>query len=301
MTISSLFVTLFTLSTATAAPLMPGASRPAGADTSLVEKVAEGFSSNRDAAPEAVKRAWNSTYILISEKTLYKGTAFVVASAKLGSMTRLYYMTNWHVADELCRSDMSCPSTVLARNVRITGSGTKIDSMDIRLHSVRLIRSSHKLDLALIAVDVNSNSLLPTPIQLSSDCHLTAQEPLFSVGFPNISRRVQPLVPIDSSNVIQKRWSRGLFVKYDRATDLGVNVEVTSSTVDFIPGQSGGPLLNQDGDLVGVMRSSAGTKENGYRYDGSETSERLDWHSDAVRCEYLADFINGGVEIALQR
>lgn len=303
MTISSLFVTLFTLSTATAAPLMPGAARPAGSDNSLVEKVAEGFSSDRDAAPEAVKRAWNSTYILISEKTLNKGTAFVVGSTNMGEITRLYFLTNWHVIKSQCADNGRCSDSVLARNVKIVNSGSKIASFDVKLHFLKVVRVSQKLDLALVAADVNPNSSLPVPIKIASNCGLQAGEPVYTVGFSNIIRRKGAVVGVSDSEagIIQKRWSLGLFVSYGHASDLGVDVGITKTSVDLINGGSGGALLNASGEAIGVLRYSMATSKNNYQYDGNEDAGHLDWHSHAVRCEYLADFINGGVEIALQR
>ena len=84
-----------------------------------------------------------------------------------------------------------------------------------------------------------------------------------------------------------KRWSQGEYVGLGRAEFRGVMSTYIASTLDSLPGNSGGPVVDEDGVLVGVVAKGAASEENNFRYD-VDPQKWDDWQTFLVPCDAVA-------------
>lgn len=96
-------------------------------------------------------------------------------------------------------------------------------------------------DVALLAVD--DISKLPPALPLARE-HVDRGDPVFTIGFPRI----------DVLGPLPKR-TQG---KISQLQGLDDDPNIYQTTVPIQPGNSGGPLLNMQGEVVGVVRSIIG-------------------------------------------
>lgn len=117
-------------------------------------------------------------------------------------------------------------------------SGLKVDGKVLRTHKLR--------DVALVQVPISGLTVLPirkTPVHVGED--------VFAVGTP-LHRELKATVTKGIISAIRKREHTGL-----------VDIQ---SDVDIQPGNSGGPLLDQSGNVVGISHSGFGEKSIGINY-----------------------------------
>ena len=142
-----------------------------------------------------------------------------------------YVVTNNHVLSE-------DPHVVL-----ITTSGQEIEAWAVLRDDVD--------DIAILEVS-DSNTLLPPSLPLARSAARLGSS-VFTLGFPRID--VMGRTPKLSEGVIS--GANGLFD----------NPASYQTTVPIQPGNSGGPLLNMRGEVVGVMKSMLGIMdETGDRF-----------------------------------
>jgi S1-C subfamily serine protease len=268
---------------------------------SILAQAREGFESDTRSLPAPIAKAWKSTFLVfLNEPKIYRtGTAFLVKKEKLGNSTALYFLTNRHVFAGYCAKAGVCREAKLAGNANFIhqSDGLHLQTMEGPIfNNVEVLALSQNPDLALLRVMIWSNTpSIPEPLTISSTCNLSLGEPLFSMGFSDtFYRTYSKRVAIPDQNSIYKRWSIGLFTGYlnsDSNNDEKTN-HWASSSVDTLSGGSGGPLLNEAGEVVGVVKNSASRSQNQYRYGGSENPKYLNWQTNAVRCEYLLPFVD---------
>lgn len=276
---------------------------------SIQTKAAEGFSTSLATAPKSVKDNWSKTFAILTDyPTIYDaGTASLVWKRKSASKWDLYFLTANHGVDAKCEGGKICPHTYLVRDLRGRSMNNKFTPDQLQglfFEEVDVVDKSTNPDLALLHVIAPlSTANIPDPISLPTSCEISPNDKLFTVGFPAAAGRTNPLsAPIPNKDEIEKSWSHGVFVDKFHAGD-GDNIKLYfGTTIDALEGNSGGPVLNTDGTIVGVLVKISGDKDKGFRYDGNEDPKSLDWHSLSVRCEYLQDLkrsfengeINGG-------
>ncbi|MGZ3805461.1 MAG: S1 family peptidase [Pseudobdellovibrionaceae bacterium] len=265
---------------------------------------AEGFYTSADPMPPAVSKAWSSVFfVLINEPTIYRmGTAFLVRKIVDSKVTDLYFLTNLHVIKQACPTSGLCQNASLAQDAHLIyqSDGLHLQSLDgVVLDQMSVVKVSVNPDLALLHVRAsnNNNVQLPNSLPISPSCEMAVSGPLYTIGFSDPFDRRNSTIPIKNRDSIFKRWSHGIFTGYTKSDDNNnANTNLWSGTsVDALEGGSGGPLLDQSGKVVGVMKNSASTEANNYHYGGNEDPKGLDWQSNAVRCEYLEKFITDGI------
>jgi hypothetical protein len=174
-------------------------------------------------------------------------------------------------------------------------SGEILESRGFEFGNVQVLKKSANPDLALLKVIVpmNNQLFLPPPIKIIETCNQPSRQRLFSLGFSDTSLRNDPnSLPIENKEYVYKRWSEGIAVEEDKFNFKGVETNLLTTTIDALSGGSGGPVLNERGELVAVMKASASIYENGYKYDGNEDPNALDLTSMAVSCQEVKTFLD---------
>ncbi len=258
-------------------------------DSNLLN-VKEGFDALPEALPNQVAQAWNSVFILYTSSPFNTATAFLVKKVPRADSQAvdLYFLTSRHSLDSFGCENM-CAGSALLQDINLDYSREPVVDMGLnglRFNSVYVVANSDSSDLALIAVAARKETAnLLRPLGVSQSCNVQVREPLYFIGFSNTSlRQSSKERQTYNSNVLKKRWSEGVFVKYRN--------DLIATSVDALQGASGGPILNQSGAVVGVMKESSSVERNKYSYTGNEQPGQLDWTSSGVRCNYLQDFID---------
>lgn len=292
-----LFVTLLSLLSAlsSARAYLPMPSQRAS-ENPMLHQVREGLSLRKDEAPAAVQKIWNAVFTLISSDTARTrhGTAFLMHTRDLGETMNLYFITNQHVVDMVC-PERDCSKAVLMQNMDLEiGQYAEFKSKANVLSGVNVIRISDKKvpDLAILRVQVPKGKVTAAPLNFQIDCKVQRGETLYTVGFPNVTRRTyKERLPIEKQNTITKRWSQGLY--FDEASTAEPGEILLNTSIDSLPGSSGGPIVNAEGELVGVaIGTSAGVYKQDERYVGVEEGDSPRSHLKAIRCDDLANFIS---------
>ncbi len=112
-------------------------------------------------------------------------------------------------------------------------------------------------DNALLKV-VESKPLEPLVV---ADKDPASGESLTAVGFPGMMGRAT-----DKSRLPQPSFTSGS-VSGQQVSDTGV--PVTEVNANFMPGMSGGPAINSDGEVVGLVSQGYGTRGNNFITDAA--------------------------------
>jgi S1-C subfamily serine protease len=189
-----------------------------------------GFSGNdQKSVADIVKGAENSTAVVstaIGSTDLGRGTGWV-ADAKTGLI-----VTNYHVVDS---------GTVFT--VTIGG----------KQHTARLVAAAPCSDLAMLQIE-NSDGLESLP--LGSQSSLNEGDSVVALGFPGNSAVGSPTLQATKGIVsaVNTRYNQ------DPSDHLYPNLVQTDAAINH--GNSGGPLLDSNGKLVGVNTLASDAAEN---------------------------------------
>lgn len=140
---------------------------------------------------------------------------------------RGYILTNWHVVEKATQ--------------------IKVILINEEIFNAKLIGSSPELDLAVLKIEAQRN--LPT-IKIGDSDHLMIGEKVIAIGNPfGLSHTV----------------TTGVISAQRRSLRVGENVylDFIQTDASINPGNSGGPLLNIDGELVGINTAIYGEGAQG--------------------------------------
>lgn len=240
----------------------------------------EGFFA--DKLPPAVRNAWPSVFAFVCEGrgSRYVASAFLVKKAARGGDAQYYFVTAGH-AVENCRQ----PQRYLVEDInqsRYEADGITRAAPPLKLDGVVPVFIDEAYDIAVVKTSGSARMRIGAPIPVSDKCDAALRRRVYTVGFPGVAQRrsLRKLLEM-------KRWSAGEYVGLGRAEFRGETKIYIASTVDSLPGSSGGPVIDESGVLVGVVAKGAAAAENGFRYD-VDPAKRDDWQTFLVPCQAVS-------------
>lgn len=163
------------------------------------------------------------------------------------------------------------PDGHLVTNDHVIRGASKINVRlpDGEIFDVKLIKSSPSTDLAILKIDAKTKNFLP----IVSSRSVKRGDKVFTVGYP-----------VAGMLGLEAKYTEGVI-----SSMSGIDNEpiVYQITVPVQPGNSGGPLVNEDGQVVGVITSTASFLEF-LEYSGT-MPQNINW---AVKSDYLLPMID---------
>lgn len=171
----------------------------------------------------------------------------------------MYLATNFHVIDP----DMGKrPGTGKPNIQAVFNSGGKQE----RSYAAEMVAGDPRHDLAVLKIDGAEN--LPAPVAYDHQDRLVETMPIFAFGFP-----LGELLGINKANPAIT-VSRGT-VSSIRADAQG-RVTTVQVSGDFSPGNSGGPVVDSSGRLVGIATAAIRDRPIGFAVPASQLARMLD-------------------------
>jgi S1-C subfamily serine protease len=199
--------------------------------------------------PQALDRAIQSTVLIRANRVYHNmyfptnGTGFFVTPTGL-------VLTNWHVvADKIEAYEYGEKREFATKVIElevVVGSGTANE----RVISAKVVTGDKKRDLALLRVRYRSEAYLD--INSPPEVHLT--EPVWVVGFPFgellALGRENPSIAEPTPEITV---NTGMITSLRRDENRKLVALQTDAAVN--PGNSGGPVINSQGEVVGVVNA----------------------------------------------
>jgi len=207
----------------------PGRSA-VGERPSILRELNGAFSQLADRVSPAVVQILVSGYGTVSGQDGQPAAAFVVRQHGLGSGVIVdsagYIVTNAHVVQGAQRIVVVLPAAVTGRTVRQ-------DSTRKRVYSAYLLGTHPESDIAVLKIDAAGLPALP----LRATAMVKQGELVFAVGSP------QGLASTVTMGVVSSAA---------RQVDLDAPTLFIQTDAPINPGNSGGPLVNAEGEVVGI-------------------------------------------------
>jgi hypothetical protein len=224
--------------------------------------------------------------VLIRADRVYQGMYFPTNGTGFFVTARGLVLTNWHVvADTIQTYEYGTKREIDTKVIKldvVVGSGTESE----RVIPATVVTGDAELDLALLSVRHRPEAFLdvgsPPPVRLT--------EPVWVVGFP-----FGELLAVGRENPSTKDSTPEISVNTGRITSLrrdgNRKLVALQTDASVNPGNSGGPMINIDGRVVGVVNSMiAGGQGLGFAISPNLLDEFSRSKEVAVKFKPLAVF-----------
>ncbi|MCW8983945.1 MAG: serine protease [Thermoanaerobaculales bacterium] len=158
--------------------------------------------------------------------------------------------------------------------------------------AVHVVSRNPQKDLAILEVEIPAGAEVRTARFASPECCEAGAEAVFSIGWPDLKvRKKWGVTPPQNYRAQVRRCSDGLFLLWlngfrmtPEVGDVSDRLQVVFHNADVLPGSSGGPLTNRDGEVLGLNTVIEG---RGADSDKHEFCARLD-PVDSGECVHVA-------------
>jgi len=261
------------------------------ADVDVTAFSPEGFSASSEGLPAQAADAWRATVLIEGRMVIWKAGVDPLIRTKRGSgivvkldgrRRRAVIVTNAHIItceDRACKIRLGFGDPFSAEGPTWT-------------RDVRVVSLDSTKDIAFLDVEVPGGAEPQVARFAAAACNEAGEARVVSIGWPDLTTRKKWTVspPTNHENHV-KRFSVGNFRLWLRGYQLRPEVDrmlqkmpVVFHNADVLPGSSGGPLVNSNGEVVGINTMIVGQSETP---DHHQFCARRDPHKPA-ECVHVA-------------
>lgn len=264
----------------------------------------EGFKTNY---PSVLKNAWENTFavsVLLPNQTHANlGSVFVAQKFKKNGQFYLVLLTAAHVIKDISQiqKENTGSNVEIIRNL-IWNYATHEKLMTLKIEMNLINQDFNKtkdIGAFLITVDkivfdqFNVINLAPNTCAQQKNIGVPIKS--YIVGFPGVFLRKNCRFVDDSCDLVTKRYSAGYQSIGHSSDESNFDLDLYQSTSDSLPGDSGGPEIDENGDLVGVNVGGFSSEDNSYL--GDDTPDDFfklskKGHSFFVGCENISLYLD---------
>ena len=145
---------------------------------------------------------------------------------------------------------------------------------------------SVEMDFAILHLSQSLQNASPLSIRSSSDVERT--EIVYAIGFPDESSRVQAVNTYTSEDAT---ITQGVVNKIGQGPNLysGAGTDYLQTSCKLTHGSSGGPMVDENGYVIGVCEGATGTIESGDDYFYAVAIDQVTQVCDALGIIYYTD------------
>lgn len=233
---------------------------PAGASVASTDTSPEGFSVSSEGLPESVMDAWFATVRVEGRGVSWRpGRKCPYLRTRTGSGV-VVKLTNDGRTAVIATNSHIVTCTYGACELRVGFGDSSPQFSPKWSNAVQVVSRNPQKDLAILEVEIPAGAEIRAARFASPECCEAGAEPVFSIGWPDLKVRKQwGVKPPPNYRAQIRRHSGGLLLLWLRnfqlrseAGEVLDRLPVIFHNADVLPGSSGGPLTNRNGEVLGV-------------------------------------------------
>ncbi len=145
--------------------------------------------------------------------------------------------------------------------------------------------NSNEVDFSILKLEQSIQNRSPLTIRSSSSVEQT--ENVYAIGFPQESAIMQDINTYTTDDVT---ITEGQVNKVTTGTNLysGKNTDYIQTSVKLTSGNSGGPMVDEEGYVIGVCEGSTGTEQSGDNYFYAIAIDQITEICDSLGIQYTS-------------